>query len=54
MGLFKFLSEILDGDNSKEIEDELHDIYGYSRKRLSKMSDEEKKELWYEEEADDD
>ena len=54
MGLFKFLSEILDGDNSKEIEDELHDIYGYSRKRLSKMSDEEKRELWYEEEANDD
>lgn len=53
MGLFKFLSEIF-GDDSKEIEDELHDIYGYSRKRLSKMSDEEKKDLWYEEEADDD
>lgn len=32
------------------IEDDLVRIYGYSRKRLSRMSDEEKKDLWYEEE----
>lgn len=34
----------------KSLEDDLVHLYGYSRKRLSIMSDEEKKDLWYEEE----
>lgn len=34
----------------ESIEDDLVLLYGYSRKRLSKMSDEEKKDLWYKEE----
>ena len=53
MGLFKFLLDIFSEDND-EVEDELENIYGHRKKRLSNMSDEEKLDLWYEEEADDD
>ena len=53
MGLFKFLFDIFSED-ADEVEDELENIYGYCKKRLSNMSDEEKLDLWYEEEADDD
>ena len=53
MGLIKFLLGILD-DDTDEIEDELHDIYGYSEDKLSRMSEQEKKDSWYEEEADED
>ena len=53
MGLFKFLFDIFSED-ADEIEDDLENIYGYCKKHLSNMSDEEKLDLWYEEEADDD
>ena len=53
MGLIKFLLGIFD-DDTEEIEDELHDIYGYSENKLFRMSDQEKKDSWYEEEAEED
>ena len=53
MGLIKFLLGIFD-DDTDEIEDELHDIYGYSEDKLSRMSEQEKIDSWYEEEADED
>lgn len=34
----------------ESIKDNLVHLYCYSRKRLTRMSDEEKKDLWYEEE----